>query len=161
MSDRKNSAIYKRNINIKTFFSYFGINIRLVGDPKNPNFIENNEYRLPCVLEYTKIAPYCKLSFKDGFEKNSNPIAYSIDFSVEPNESVKECMASLTKRDVFRIKYGNDLFLHSFKYSDIDRKMQQYPIFSREDPKIIFTKNYAISIINQLVCMGYDNISLV
>lgn len=157
---RKNSKFIElRNRNIIKLFHMIGFNIRLVGNPEFPNFILDEEYKLPISVDGNAIVLRNKFNNSDddlkiGLGKgklDSNNIQHI-------GSKIIKFIFAIEKKAIFKIKLGANLYLHDFKY--IGKDKPKYPLFAIYDPKIIYTQEHAEEIIKNLNGEGYQNLCL-
>jgi hypothetical protein len=153
---RKNESleemVVRRNKRLKSLFSRFGINVRLVGDENKPAVIKDESTVLSCYVK----------NFDLHFTKEpfSDEIIKTIKLKQEPEITkfeLLEVMELCKHRSVYKVKLaGSDLYLVGYNYLNSEDAVGRYPVFAKHKPKVYFDQEYAQSVAENLQTDGYS-----
>ncbi len=162
---RKKNSTYTelRNRNIAKLFRLLGFGIRLVGNPDKPNFIIDNDFKLPIMVVGNNITINKNFEDKNGLQIKLGEEKINSDNVKDISHAVISAIDCIEKKAIFKIKLGESLYLHNFKYvsKNNNEHIPKYPLFAIYDPKIIYTFQYAHEILKKLTEDGYNQLSVV
>lgn len=150
--NRKSPGFFiKRKIATENFFRKLGFDVKVVGDLKHPNFILNNEYKIPAKFHKGKLILGDNFDY-DGLTRSID--VFKFDLHRDVDDHLTRILGTSEKKKVFTIKYHN-VMLHDLKYVQPNsNNSQKYPIFAPINPKFIYTKEYAEEIVDELSKQG-------
>lgn len=145
-------VVRKRNRRLNYAFSAMDGQVRIIGDPETPALIYNDTI---------VISAYVKnfdLIFTDK-PKGGNQIAkFKLlhNFKFERKE-VLSLIQRAEHRTVYRVQFlKSSLFLAGWNFTDRDNRTGRYPVFARLNPKVYFSEEKALEIIEDLAEIHYE-----
>ena len=122
----------------------------------------DDNYKLPISVAGNSIIMY------ESFDNKDKKLQIELGKGKLEDENIKdirkaviESMVRIEKKNIFKIKLGESLFLHDFKYVNMGGEhIPKYPLFAICDPKIIYTEEHAQEIIDKLSGDGYSQLSI-
>jgi len=146
-------VVSRRNARIIKLFAHYNIPIRLIGEVEKPAIILNDEWLLSCWARNFDLvlndAPW------DGEEMK----VIKLTDKVEPDSEILKDYAFNEKyhRRVFKVVLkGSGLYLAGYNFQNRRESTGRYPVFSRINPKIYFTKEKAQQLCDQLAKENYS-----
>lgn len=140
-------VISRRNERLERFFElYFegtDTKYRLIGDKNCPAVIVDEKLCLSCFVKNFN------LHFTN--KPNQGEIMYTVKLQKDQQmdkELIAQHIDSSEHRPVYKIEYaGTGLFLAGYNFKKKNSLEGKYPVFSRYNPKIYFSKDYAQEIL--------------
>lgn len=140
-------VISRRNERLQRFFElyYEGTDtvFRLIGDKNCPAIIVNEVQCLSCFVKNFNLHFTNKPNQGDVIETVKLQKDQQMD-----KVRIAEVLAMAEHREVFKIQHGDSgLFLAGYNFKNKSELAGKYPVFSRFNPKIYFSKEYADEIV--------------
>jgi hypothetical protein len=145
-------VIERRNRRLLEFFRLSGLtDVRIIGDENNPAVIYKNVYCLSCFVHNFE------LRFTN--KPDNGEVVHVEKLTSQARMDKNELIAMLDKyehRRVYRVKITDQqLYLAGYNFIDKSIPDTRYPVFSRFNPKIYFSKDYAVEL-----CATYQDYNL-
>ena len=141
--------IDKRNARLQHFVEkiqqYIDKNFRIIGNPNHPMIIMDDKY---CLSAYVK---NFELFFVNKPHQGeiiySIKLTHSLDFNID---KVLSCLNNSEHRKLYKILYdGTDLYVSGHNSQDKLDNSTMYPVFSRFNMKLYFSKENAQKILEK------------
>jgi len=140
-------VIARRNERLERFFEllYEGteVHFRLIGDKNCPAIIIDESFCLSCFVKNFD------LHFTD--KPNQGEILESVKLQKDQQIDRDKIVGILEKvehRKIFKVRHkGTLLYLAGYNFTDKKKLDGKYPVFAKYNPKIYFSKEYAVDII--------------
>lgn len=142
-----NETIDKRNYRLQKFFLSKGIDVKIVGDKNSPAIIINDEYCLSCYVKNFN------LFFQDKPFKGQKlfQVKLTEDIDCTKDSKIRDWLENSEHRKIFKIRADvhnepTTLYLSGFNK---DEFFELKPVFCEVNPRIYFTYEKALSIVNK------------
>ena len=146
-------VVTKRNERLLNLFNHYGINVRLIGDVEKPAIILDDAWSLSCWVRNFDLVV-------NDAPRGGNTIATFKLRAVVGSETdmLKDWVKNESfHRRVYRVALGGSgLYLAGHNFKNRRDRTGRYPVFSRVNPKVYYTKEKAEEFAEELDMENYN-----